>query len=285
VPLHISLPQAPGDAPESVQFTAPNGVESSVPIARRTLIPAAGGSFAATLTSSVSRGPGQIQTFYVNVPSGKRDLDVSFHASDHNADNPVYYYLFSPADLESTGPQRFLFEVAAVDATPTSNNHSGNASLVAPDPQAGLWEIDVMQGATTDGTAFSQTVSGTLSYNQLAPVTETGLPTSRSTIIDAGSKVPITVKVTNTLNHTAFFKLAASENDITGGNTVTPLELAPGATGTLKATLSPTAPKGKTVHGVLSVLESTDFAATEPALGFPLFSDFHDFLYTYTVGS
>jgi hypothetical protein len=51
-----------------VQFTAPNGLESSVPIARRTLIPSAGGSFSATLTSSVSRGPGQIKTFYVNVP-------------------------------------------------------------------------------------------------------------------------------------------------------------------------------------------------------------------------
>ena len=38
VPLSIALPRAPGDAPESVQFTGPNGLESSVPIARRTLI-------------------------------------------------------------------------------------------------------------------------------------------------------------------------------------------------------------------------------------------------------
>jgi len=79
VPLSIALPQAPGDAPESVQFTARNGLESSVPIARRTLIPSAGGSFSATLTSSVSRGPGQIKTFYVEVPQGENDLDVSFY--------------------------------------------------------------------------------------------------------------------------------------------------------------------------------------------------------------
>ena len=64
VPLSIALPRAPGDAPESVQFTGPGGLESSVPIARRTLIPSAGGSFGATLTSSVSRGAGQIKTFY-----------------------------------------------------------------------------------------------------------------------------------------------------------------------------------------------------------------------------
>ena len=73
---------------------------SSVPIARRTLVPSAGGSFSATLTSSVSRGPGQIKTFYVNVPQGENDLDVSLSAPDHNANDPVYYYLFSPADLQ-----------------------------------------------------------------------------------------------------------------------------------------------------------------------------------------
>jgi hypothetical protein len=47
----------------------------------------------------------------------------------------------------------------------------------------GLWEIDVMQGVTTDGTEFSQTVAGVVAYNQLALVTETGLPTSPSTTI------------------------------------------------------------------------------------------------------
>ncbi|MGH3422088.1 MAG: S8 family serine peptidase, partial [Streptosporangiaceae bacterium] len=62
VPLSIAIPRAPGDAPESVQFTGPNGLVSSVPIARRALIPSGGGSFGATLTSSVSRGWGQVQT-------------------------------------------------------------------------------------------------------------------------------------------------------------------------------------------------------------------------------
>ncbi|MGZ6659347.1 MAG: S8 family peptidase [Solirubrobacteraceae bacterium] len=126
VPLSIALPQAPGDAPESVQFTAPNGLESSVPIARRTLIRSAGGSFSATLTSSVSRGPGQIKTFYVDVPQGQKDLDVSFHAPDHAADDPVYYYLFSPADLEPAVTESGNIAVTAVDATPTPNNPTGN---------------------------------------------------------------------------------------------------------------------------------------------------------------
>jgi hypothetical protein len=286
VPLRIALPRAPGDAPESVQFTARSGLESSVPIARRTLIPSAGGSFRATLTSSVSRGPGQIKTFYVDVPQGENDLDVSFYAPDHSADDPVYYYLFSPADLEPVVTESGNIDVTAIDTTPTPDNPTGNASLIAPDPQPGLWEIDVMQGATTDGTEFSQAVTGVVAYNQLAPVTETGLPTSTSTSIDSGSSVPITVTVTNTTNHVGYFELQPSGNDISGGNTVTPEEVAAGATGTLTATLSPTAAAGSAVNGILSVIDSTDWGGSEPALGFPAsYSDFHDFAYAYTVGS
>jgi hypothetical protein len=286
VPLSIALPLAPGDAPESVQFTGPNGLESSVPIARRTLIPPYGGLFTATLTSSVSRGPGQIKTFYVDVPAGENDLDVSFFAPDHNADDPVYYYLFSPADLQPAITESGNIDVTAVDTTPTPDNPTGNASLITPDPQPGLWEIDVMQGATTDGTEFSQTVIGFVGYNELKPVTETGLPTSTSTTIDSGASVPITVTVTNTTHHVGLFVLSPSGTDISGGATVTPVELAPGATGTLTATLSPTAASGTAVSGTLSVIESTDLTDTEPAVGFPTsFSDFHDFAYAYTVGS
>ena len=279
------MPRTPGDAPESVQFTGPNGLESSVPIARRTLIPSAGGLFRATLTSSVSRGPGQIKTFYVDVPQGARDIDVSLFAPDHATDDPVYYYLLSPADLEPSVTESGNVNVTAVNTTPTPDNPTGNASLIAPDPQPGLWEIDVMQGATTDGTVFSQTVTGVVSYNRLAPVTETGLPTSASTTIDSGSSVPITATVKNTTNHVGLFELLPSGNDISGGNTATPVELAPGATGTLTATLSPTAAAGTVVNGTLSVIDSTDLTDTEPALGFPTsFSDFHDFAYAYTVG-
>jgi len=212
---------------------------------------------------------------------------VSFTAPDHAFDDPVYYYLFSPADLASTGPEQFNFQAHATDTTPTTNNQSGNASLITPDPQPGLWEIDVMQGATTSGMEFSQTVTGTVAYNQIQPVpTENGLPTSTSTTIGAGTRVPISVTVTNTTNHVGFFELQPSANDISGGATTTPVELAAGATGTLTATLSPTAAAGTAVNESLSVIDSTDFGGFEPAIGFPdSFSDFHDFSYAYTVGS
>jgi hypothetical protein len=286
VPLDIAIPPTPGDAPESVQFTSPDGLESSVPIARRTLIPSAGGSFSATLTSSVSRGPGQIKTFFVNVPPGMNDLDVSFTAPDHAANDPVYYYLLSPSDLDPAVAESGNIDVTAVDTTPTPGNPSGSASLIAPDPEPGMWEIDVMQGATTAGTEFSQTVTGTLAYNQLAPVTETGLPTSAATTIGSTASVPITVMVKNTTNHAGLFFLQPTGNDITGGNTATPLQLAPGATGTLTATLSPTAASGSAVTGTLGVGFSTDLTDAEPAVGFPTsISNIHFFSYAYTVGS
>ncbi len=101
VPLAVAMPRNPGDAPESVQFSGPGGLASSVPVARRVLIPSGGGAFVAPLTSSVSRGPGQIKTFYVNVPKGQKDLDISLYAPDHASNDPVYYYLFSPADLDA----------------------------------------------------------------------------------------------------------------------------------------------------------------------------------------
>jgi hypothetical protein len=286
VPLHITLPQTPGDAPESVQFTGSNGFETSVPIARRTLIPSAGGAFSTTLTSSVSRGPGQITTFFVNVPAGKKDLDVSFNTPDHAAGDPVYFYLFSPADLAPSVTEAGLHTVTATDATPTPDNSTGSTSLIATDPQAGLWEIDVMQGATTDGTRFSQTVTGSLAYNRLAAITETGLPTSATTTIGTGSSTTITAGVKNTTNHAGYFELQPSGKDITGGNTTTPLELAAGATGTLTATLTPTAAAGTAVTGTLSVVDSTDWGVRGPVNRLLMStSDFHSFSFAYTVGS
>ena len=98
--------------------------------------------------------------------------------------------------------------------------------------------------------------------------------------------MPITVTVKNTTNHVGLFELQPSGDDIAGGNTVTPKELGPGATGTLTATLSPTAAAGTVVNGIVSVVDSTDPGSWSTRIGFPASSsDFHDFSYAYTVGS
>jgi hypothetical protein len=162
VPLRVTFPVSPGDHPESVQFTATSlggartVATTSVPVARRTLIPSAGGSFQTLITSTVGRSIGQVSTYNIDVPSGLSQLAVSFQTADVSADNTITYYLVSP-----TGT------VAAKGTTPDATGTSpGTVTLTTADPVSGTWEIDVELGLTTSGNEFTQTVYGT--------VTETG---------------------------------------------------------------------------------------------------------------
>ena len=165
VPLRVTFPASPGDHPESVQFAATNGGRtvgaSSVPVARRTLIPSSGGSFQTQITSSVGRNQGgasigQVSTDNIDVPSGLSQLSVSFKTADVSPDNTITYYLVSP-----TGT------VAATGTTPDATGTSpGTVTLSTADPVSGTWEIDVELGLTTSGNEFTQAVYGT--------VTETG---------------------------------------------------------------------------------------------------------------
>ncbi|WP_051950962.1 S8 family serine peptidase [Actinacidiphila yeochonensis] len=159
VPLRVAMPAAPGDHPESVQFTAADGARTSVPVARRTLIPSAGGSFDTTITSSVGRGVGQISTFDIDVPAGKQDLDATFSTPDASADNPMTFWLIDPNGT-------VVQQVAATATTDASGATTATARLVAPAPAAGRWEIDVELNLTTSGKEFTQVVHGTAGYDQ-----------------------------------------------------------------------------------------------------------------------
>ncbi len=147
----------------------------------------------------------------------------------------------------------------------------------APNPNENVFSDEF------NGDVSTTAAQGTVTYTYASQLPFSNFPTNCSFRI--GSSVPITVTVTNTTNHVGYFELQPSGNDISGANTVTPEELAAGTTGTLTATLSPTAAAGSAVNGTLSVIDSTDFGGLEPAIGFPLFSDFHDFAYAYTVGA
>jgi Subtilase family len=162
VPLRVAMPAAPGDHPESVQFAASNGARTSVPVARRTLIPSAGGAFDTTITSSVGRQVGQISTFNLDVPAGKKDLDVSFTTPDASPDNPMTFWLVDPS---GTAVQ----QVAATPVTDAQGRTTAAANLVATAPAAGRWEIDVELNLTTSGKEFTQLVHGVAGYDQAPP--------------------------------------------------------------------------------------------------------------------
>jgi hypothetical protein len=150
IPLHIDMPAAPGDHPESVQFTARNGASMSLPVARRTLIPANGGPFQTLITSTVGRAIGQLSTYEIKVPAGRPALTATFRTADTSPDNKYTYYLISPSGT-----------VAATGTTPTAGGTpSGTAQLSITDPAAGTWQIDVELNLTVSGKEFTQTVYG-----------------------------------------------------------------------------------------------------------------------------
>jgi Subtilase family len=166
VPLRVAFPGSPGDHPESVQFTAsargralalPATTVTSVPIARRTLIPSSGGSFQTLITSTVGRNQGgasvgQVSTYNIDVPAGASQLAASFRTADDSPDNIIAYYLVTPAGT-----------VAASGATPDATGTSpGTVTLSAADPVSGTWEIDVELGLTTSGKEFTQAVYDTV---------------------------------------------------------------------------------------------------------------------------
>jgi hypothetical protein len=64
VPLSIAMPQAPGDAPESVQFTTPFGQETSVPNLHGRLARAA-----STGNNGTARASPQARAVAVSVPT------------------------------------------------------------------------------------------------------------------------------------------------------------------------------------------------------------------------
>jgi hypothetical protein len=153
VPLTISYPNAPGDHPESVQFSGSNGDSLSLAVARRTLIPSKGGPFDTTITSSVGRGVGQVTTFDIDVPAGEPRIDVTFHAPDTSSDNPLTYYLLNP-------------QGQVVDQVSTPNAQGGGkAVLTDAKPVKGRWEIDVVLDLTTSGKEFTQRIPGIVSYH------------------------------------------------------------------------------------------------------------------------
>jgi hypothetical protein len=267
VPLAIAMPRTPGDHPDSVQFTADNGASTSLPVARRTLIPPAGGTFRTTITSTVGRGVGQISTYDLSVPAGQKDIDVSFSTPDASSDNNFTCWLINPSGL-----------VVAEDATPTTTVVGATtpvalADLVALNPVPGTWEIDVELNLTVSGLEFRQVVTGNVAYNQVQPVTESGLPAGPGTTLTAGTAYPASVTVTNTATVGRTFTVRSAAGDITG---VTPAYIPSGGTGTITFSVTPTAAAGTVVSGTLSVTSNTSVNNQNDT--------FASFAYAYTAG-
>ncbi|EWM14225.1 S8 family serine peptidase [Kutzneria sp. 744] len=268
VPLSVDMPTAPGDHPESVQFVAANGAHTSLPIQRRTLIPSTGGKFTGTITSTVGRQVGQISTFDIDVPAGKKDLDVNFHTADASADNGLTYYLIDPDG-----------KVVTTDSSPTttvqgvgSDKPIADAALVTANPKPGRWEIDVMLKLTVSGLEFTQQIAGTVGYDR-SDAFAYNLPAAGSTV-SATSSRQLFFRVTNTTGIGRTLRLTSTAGDITFG---APTYLAAGTSALFTATLKPVAAAGTVVSGAVNVLSNTSVAGGSQTLAV--------LPYGYTVGT
>jgi hypothetical protein len=152
--------------------------------------------------------------------------------------------------------------VVAEDATPTttavgSTTPVALADLIALDPVPGTWEIDVELNLTVSGLEFSQVVTGNVAFNQVQPVTESGLPTSSGTTLAAETSHPASVTVTNTAKVGRTFTVRSSVGDLAG---ITPVYIPSGGTGTIAFSITPKAPSGTVVAGTLTVASNTSVA-------------------------
>jgi hypothetical protein len=166
VPLRIALPKTPGDHPESVQFTAADGAVTSLPVARRTLIPSAGGAFTATITSTVGRGVGEVTTFVTEVPAHATELHFAFSTPDASADDSISVYVVDPTGItvehvDSGGPETDW----TLSPTTVDGHQVAASTFTITDPLSGRYEIDVMLNLTTSGKEFTQPVAGRLTVS------------------------------------------------------------------------------------------------------------------------
>jgi hypothetical protein len=221
--------------------------------------------------TSVGRNQGSPNSlFYIDVPTGKQSMSVSFNTPDASADNPYTYELFSPTGQE-----------VVADATPTttlqgvgSTTPTAKADLSVANPVAGRWEIVVVLNLTTSGQEFSQTINGDVSFDDSGVTVLSGLPSSASTTIASGASQTVSLQVTNTTGVGRTFSFTSSAGDIAPVSAYIPADVSELVT--LK--LAPTAAAGTVVTGQLSVTTNTSATRTpaQPTLAV--------LPYVYTVG-
>ena len=180
-----------GDEAFSLHMGAGSNTDGAIPIVLRALVPVSGGgSFAGTLTGDGSPGGstaagGQELTYQFNVPPGEPSLNlgIALRDSDYVLEGALVAPDGQSLDLQST----------ANDA-----NKPGPAmQFFERTPAPGLWTVSLQTFAPLDGAHLSEPFTGKISFAP-PPVTSSGLPDSRATVLPAGKAVTATVTVTNT---------------------------------------------------------------------------------------
>jgi Subtilase family len=247
IPVSIPFPAAAGQHAESIQFAGSEGGAVSVPVTTQTLIPSAGGNFVANLASSVARGQGPMLTYQIDVPSGEPGLNVNFHTADISADNVIGAALTAPSSPGGgAGSNVVDYAQTPIAALQPGSSPITRTELSVPNPEPGLWTIQVTLDETASGKEFTQNVYGNASYGAVPTFSANNVPDSASVSLPVGSNVNFSVTVTNTGTKSGAYTLAATsqqninELPYTGFDAVTSptVTIPPGATTTIPGTLT-----------------------------------------------
>ncbi len=195
IKVSFKVPAAGGDTSYAVTVASSDGHQTAVPVVVRTVVPTAGGqgSFSGSITGGNARAgsSAQVFTYAFDVPAGRRDLSVGVKL----ASDPKYQLegvLVDPNDeTQSIGSN------ALTDAAGNLSTQGLNMQLSTANPIAGRWRVIILVVNPVPGTAFNQTFTGSIGYNQ-SQVSAVGLPNSTHIKLPKGSAVTAQVKVTNT---------------------------------------------------------------------------------------
>ena len=194
VTVHNTLSKDVGDVSAAV-LVSRGGTTTSVPLTLRTVIPT--GKKTNTFTGVITGGngrvqgslPGTSQFFYLDVPSGKKDIAVSLTLNK------------DPGDVilgVLAGPDNQVVSVQSNINVDLSGNvtQSAGFQMYARTPKAGRYVLALAVFDPVTGLEVSQKFTATVAFDTVN--VSASLPHSAATKLAAGVPVDIPVQITNT---------------------------------------------------------------------------------------
>ncbi len=200
--LDVSTPAQPGDQAGSIVLTSSAGSPafakvSTIPVILRSFVPtpAPVSTFSGVLTGGNGRGAntGQAAYYQLNVPSSGTPV-LNATVSTGNAGNTLFAELVNPEGQAVSTANNGLLATTAGGFTELVPETGAQLHVLAPDP--GVWTLVVDFYNTVSGTAAEQPFTVTMNDTPVN-ASQTGLPTSTSTVLDNGVAQTVDVTVTN----------------------------------------------------------------------------------------
>ncbi|MEO7060885.1 MAG: S8 family serine peptidase [Lapillicoccus sp.] len=192
VTVSTTVPADSGDTSYAVTFASSGGHQTVVSAIVRALIDTSGsGRYSGVITGGNARAvsPAQQLSYAFDVPSGKRDLDVSLTLGRDPGD------LVNVVLLDPHGEPVDVASNLSPDAAGTLTQGFSVQQFDAH-PLAGRWHLVVVVKNPVSGAELSQRFYGRVSFDRLVAAAP-GVPMSSATVLPRGKAVTATVTVRN----------------------------------------------------------------------------------------